>query len=180
MKNPSRLALASLSFAGAVVAQETAVTNRLPSIVVTATRVSDNVDATAATVSSVDSSDFKAGKFSSVAQALELVPGLSYVSSGTPGQQASVFVRGTEANHTLLLNPEHHLGPRRVVENSHHRRPTIRGKLRKQQGHGLRVLDCELPGDEVRAVLAKRPIDSFLVAAELLHQALCPLRIDGP
>ncbi len=103
MKNPSRLALASLSFAGAVVAQETAVTNRLPSIVVTATRISDNIDATAATVSSVDSSDFKAGKFSSVAQALELVPGLTYVSSGTPGQQASVFVRGTEANHTLLL-----------------------------------------------------------------------------
>lgn len=103
MKNPSRLAFASLSFAGAVVAQETAVTNRLPSIVVTATRVSDEVEATAATVTAIDSTDFKAGKFNSVAQALELVPSLTYVSSGTPGQQASVFVRGTEANHTLLL-----------------------------------------------------------------------------
>ena len=103
VKNPSRLALASLSFAGAVVAQENAVTNRLPSIVVTATRVSDSVDATAASVTSVDSSEFNAGKFNSVAQALELVPGVTYVSSGTPGQTASVFVRGTEANHTLLL-----------------------------------------------------------------------------
>ncbi len=103
MKKPSRLALASLSFAGAVMAQETSVTNRVPAVVVTATRVPDGIDATAATVTSVNSSDFNAGKFSSVAQALDLVPGLAYVSTGTPGQQSSVFMRGTEANHTLLL-----------------------------------------------------------------------------
>ncbi len=75
---------------------------QLPELVVTATRTPTPTAKTAATIATISKSDFEANGFTTVADALESVPGLSVVRNGTPGQATSVFTRGTESNHTLL------------------------------------------------------------------------------
>ena len=85
-------------------AQET-ITNaptRLTPLVVTATRTEEPVDKTAASVSVITRAAIEEQKFTSLAEALASVPGLVVARNGTPGQVTSVFLRGTESNHTLL------------------------------------------------------------------------------
>jgi vitamin B12 transporter len=74
----------------------------LPEFVVTATRTTTPVAATAASVSIITRADIESAGFTTVADALATVPGLIIVRNGTPGQATSVFSRGTESNHTLL------------------------------------------------------------------------------
>lgn len=75
---------------------------RLREVVVTATKIEQPVEQTAATVTVITREQIETRKISTLAEALESVPSLSVVRSGTPGQQTSVFTRGTESNHTLL------------------------------------------------------------------------------
>ncbi len=55
------------------------------------------------TVDHVDAREIEARQITSVAEALEALPGLAVVRSGSPGQQASLFVRGAESDQTLVL-----------------------------------------------------------------------------
>ena len=66
---------------------------QLPELVVTATRTPTPTAKTAATIATISKSDFEANGFTTVADALESVPGLSVVRNGTPGQATSVFTR---------------------------------------------------------------------------------------
>lgn len=74
----------------------------LPTVVVTATRTEEPVDKTAASVSVITRAAIDEQKFTTLAEALGSVPGLVVARNGTPGQATSVFIRGTESNHTLL------------------------------------------------------------------------------
>ena len=77
-------------------------TNRMTEVVITATKIAQPIEQTAAAVSIISRADIEEKKFSNLAEALEDIPSLSVVRNGTPGQVTSVFLRGTESNHTLL------------------------------------------------------------------------------
>ncbi len=74
-----------------------------PPFIVTATRNPERVDRTAASVTVVSRESFEGDGQTSVAGALDAVPGFNTARNGTPGQSTSLFTRGTEGNHTLLL-----------------------------------------------------------------------------
>jgi vitamin B12 transporter len=78
-------------------------TNRLPEVVITATRTAESPAATASSVTVITREQIEARQVHSLADALRGVPGMAVVTLGTPGQQTSVFTRGTESNHTLLI-----------------------------------------------------------------------------
>ncbi|HEV7786239.1 MAG TPA: TonB-dependent receptor plug domain-containing protein, partial [Thermoanaerobaculia bacterium] len=56
-----------------------------------------------ATVTVIDGEEIEARQSRDLADLLGSVPGLSVVQAGSPGQQTSVFIRGTNSNQTLLL-----------------------------------------------------------------------------
>jgi len=96
---------AFLAFAAALAASAPAQESppvRLPEVVVTATRVPVEVGQTAASISVITREQLEAQKFTTLADALQSVPGLVIARNGAPGQVTSVFLRGTESNHTLL------------------------------------------------------------------------------
>ena len=76
---------------------------QLPIIVVTAaTRNTQPVDTTATSTTVITHDDFENNQYTSVAQALMSVPGVTVVPSGVPGQVTSVFTRGTDSDMTLF------------------------------------------------------------------------------
>ena len=56
-----------------------------------------------AAVTVIDGKEIEARQSHDLADLLTTVPGLSVVQAGSPGQQTSVFTRGTNSNQTLLL-----------------------------------------------------------------------------
>ena len=72
-------------------------------IAVTATRVPSQVVNLPAGVTIIDRRTIEERGYVSLVDALEAVPGLRVVQSGGPGSQSSVFVRGTNSNHVLVL-----------------------------------------------------------------------------
>ena len=94
--------LAILSASAIAQESKTNAPSVLPTVVVTATRTEEPVDKTAASVSVITRTAIAEQKFTTLAEALASVPGLVVARNGTPGQATSVFLRGTESNHTLL------------------------------------------------------------------------------
>ena len=72
-------------------------------IVVTATRVPSVVADLPAGVTVIDSATIQDRGYVSLVDALAAVPGLRVVQLGGPGSQSSVFIRGTNSNHVLVL-----------------------------------------------------------------------------
>lgn len=72
-------------------------------IIITATRVAQTADETLAPVTVITREDIERRQVRSVPEALRTVPGLSLANSGGPGKLTSVFLRGTEADHVLVL-----------------------------------------------------------------------------
>ena len=72
-------------------------------LVVTATRLATPRGELASSVTVITAEDIQRRQFRSVPQALRSVPGLHVVQTGGPGQQTSVFMRGANSNHTLVL-----------------------------------------------------------------------------
>jgi vitamin B12 transporter len=75
----------------------------LPDVVVTATRVPTAVQDIPAGVSVITRQDIETNGYNTLAQALSSVPGVRVSPSGGEGGQASVFIRGTNSNHVLVL-----------------------------------------------------------------------------
>lgn len=75
----------------------------LPETVVTATRVPTPIERIPAGVTVIDRETIEARGYRSLAEALAAVPGLAAVPSGGAGQTASVFMRGTNSSHVLVL-----------------------------------------------------------------------------
>ncbi len=72
-------------------------------IVVTATRIPTPELEIGSSVSVVSADDIASRQLQSLPDVLKQVPGLNVVQSGGPGGQTSVFMRGTNSNHTKVL-----------------------------------------------------------------------------
>ena len=95
------LVLLSLNFAvGVVVADEAKLQ---PEVIVTATRVAQTVDDTLADVSIISRQDIEASATRDISDLLRLQAGIDIARTGGPGGQTSVFLRGTNNNHVLVL-----------------------------------------------------------------------------
>jgi vitamin B12 transporter len=101
MRFPVIAAAASLPLVFSVQAASAPVT--LEPLVVTATRTPESEDQTLASVSVIDREEIERRQFRSVPDALRGLPGVSVAGSGGPGQPTSIFLRGTNAGHVLVL-----------------------------------------------------------------------------
>lgn len=99
------LVILGIALAGAADprAQALAEATTTPELVVTATRVEAPLDQATSSVTVITADQIERRQQRTVIDALRTVPGLSVVQSGPIGSQTSVFMRGTNANHTLVL-----------------------------------------------------------------------------
>ncbi len=74
-----------------------------PTIVVTATRTTQTADETLAAVTVITRRDIERSQARSVQDLLRGEPGISISNNGGPGKATSVFLRGTESDHVLVL-----------------------------------------------------------------------------
>jgi vitamin B12 transporter len=72
-------------------------------VVVTATRIPTPEEQVASSITVVTADDIAARQWQTLPDVLKQVPGLNLVQSGGPGGQTSVFMRGTNSNHTKVL-----------------------------------------------------------------------------
>ncbi len=75
----------------------------LGQVVVTATRIEEAVENVPSSVTVITSEDFGKKQATTVLEVLRGVPGLDVVQSGGPGKTASVFIRGGNSDHTLVM-----------------------------------------------------------------------------
>jgi vitamin B12 transporter len=97
-----RMLFAALAFAAPVNAHAQDATT-LPEQVVTATRIPTLIEQIPAGVSVIDRATIEAHGYTTLVDALNTVPGLHVVQSGGPGGNASLFIRGTNSDHVLVL-----------------------------------------------------------------------------
>ena len=75
----------------------------LEPVIVTATRTEVPAGKVLATVELLSGDELMRQPASDLGDALRFVPGVEVARLGGPGQQTSLFVRGTESNHVLVL-----------------------------------------------------------------------------
>lgn len=92
----------SLAMPGTASAQATGPAP-LDTIVVTATRTPTPVDRVPASVSVVTRADIERNAWATLPEALRTLPGMTVVSSGGAGANTSVFMRGNNSDHVLVL-----------------------------------------------------------------------------
>ena len=80
-----------------------AASTHLDQLVVTATRVPTSVKNTGSSVSVITREEIELKQFQTLSDALKSVPGLHVSESGGRGALTSVFARGTNSNHILVL-----------------------------------------------------------------------------
>ncbi len=72
-------------------------------VVVTATRIATPIEQVASSITVIDAADIESRQQRSLPDILRDVPGLNLVQSGGEGGQTSIFMRGTNSNHTKVL-----------------------------------------------------------------------------
>ena len=72
-------------------------------VIVTATRTAQTIDETLASVIVIDRSTIEQSQALDTADLLRRHAGLDVARNGGPGQTTSVFIRGAESNHTLIM-----------------------------------------------------------------------------
>lgn len=75
----------------------------LPDTLVTATRTDTPIEQVGSSVTVITAADIERRQYRTVHDALNAVPGLRVVQLGGPGRQTSVFARGANSNHVLVL-----------------------------------------------------------------------------
>jgi vitamin B12 transporter len=75
----------------------------IETVVVTATRTPTPQAQVASSISVVTAADIAAKQTQTLPDALRTVPGLNVVQTGGPGEQTSIFMRGTDSNHVKVL-----------------------------------------------------------------------------
>jgi vitamin B12 transporter len=104
MFRSSRLALAvATAFVLPALAQADEVSTDLDQVVVTASRTEQAASQVLAASTVIDRADIERLQPSSLAELLRGVPGVSIANNGGPGKSTSVFMRGTDADHVLVL-----------------------------------------------------------------------------
>lgn len=97
------LALAGPLVPGALRAQASPDTTRLPGVVVTADRLPRPIGSTTAAVTVLTGESLRAAGVTHLVDALRSVPGVALVRSGSLGAQTSLFLRGGESDYVRLL-----------------------------------------------------------------------------
>ncbi len=87
----------------AALAQTPGPLNQLEPMVVSATRTASRVDQLVADVTVLSRSDIEKSEGRTLVELLSQQPGIQFSSNGGLGKSASLFIRGLEARHTLLL-----------------------------------------------------------------------------
>jgi vitamin B12 transporter len=77
--------------------------DELQTIVITATRIPTPVLQVASSITVVTAADIEARQERTFADVLKDIPGLNVVQTGGPGGETSVFMRGTNSNHTKVF-----------------------------------------------------------------------------
>jgi vitamin B12 transporter len=75
----------------------------LPETIVTATGTETGPERLPAGVTVIGRRDIEERGYQTVAEALFAIPGVNLAATGGPGQQTSIFTRGTNSNHTLVM-----------------------------------------------------------------------------
>lgn len=75
----------------------------LLTILITASRFAETADETLAPVTVITREEIEERQIASVEEALRQVPGITFGGNGGRGQTHSLFMRGTESNHVLVL-----------------------------------------------------------------------------
>jgi vitamin B12 transporter len=78
-------------------------TTVLDTIIVTATRTAQTADETLSSVTVLTQDDIQRQQAQSVQELLRGLPGINIANNGGPGKATSVFMRGTESDHVLVL-----------------------------------------------------------------------------
>jgi vitamin B12 transporter len=94
--------LGAMALCGGACAAD-ALDNPLQTIVVTATRIPTPVADVASSITVVTAADIEARQERTFADVLKDIPGLNVVQTGGPGGVTSVFMRGTNSNHTKVF-----------------------------------------------------------------------------
>ncbi len=92
-----------VSCAGVAAVAQAQVAESPEPIVVTATRIPTPEAEVASSITVVTADDIEARQLRTLPDLLQQVPGLNVVQTGGPGGQTSVFMRGTNSNHTKVL-----------------------------------------------------------------------------
>ena len=79
----------------------------LPTIVVSPTLVPTPVSEIGNSVTVITADDMERKQERTLPDALKDVPGLNVVQTGGPGGQTSIFIRGTDSNHTKAVSYTH-------------------------------------------------------------------------
>jgi vitamin B12 transporter len=87
----------------ALAAPNAATDDELETLVVTATRIPTPELDVASSITVITAEDIAARQVRTLPDLLKEVPGLNLVQTGGPGGQTSVFMRGTNSNHTKVL-----------------------------------------------------------------------------
>jgi vitamin B12 transporter len=95
------LAAALLSVFSSAFADEA--TTDLSGVVVTATRTEQTQDQTLSAITVIDRADIERLQPASLADLLRGTPGMQLANNGGPGKATSIFLRGTESDHVLVL-----------------------------------------------------------------------------
>ncbi|MFC7334172.1 TonB-dependent receptor plug domain-containing protein [Rhodocista pekingensis] len=77
--------------------------SRVEEIVVTATRTPTPIDRIPASVSVIDREEIRRNAWQTLPDALRTLPGAALTRSGGPGGNSSLFLRGTNSDHVLVL-----------------------------------------------------------------------------
>ncbi len=99
----SLMLLAAVSFSSSIQADDEETLELKPDVVVTPSRMAEPLDKTLASVSVITREDIGLSVAQDLVELLRLQPGVDIVRSGGPGAQTSVFLRGSNSNHVLVL-----------------------------------------------------------------------------
>lgn len=102
MNHTLKLGLTSLALINSAFAEELPL-YQLDDMVVTATRSPQPIGNLVADVSIIPAADIRAAGQSTLVELLQTQPGVEISSNGGPGASASVYLRGANAGHTLVL-----------------------------------------------------------------------------
>jgi vitamin B12 transporter len=75
----------------------------LPEVVVSTNRLDTPLSQVANSMSIITAKDIENKQAGTVLDALQGVPGLTLLQNGAPGENSSIFIRGADASHTLVL-----------------------------------------------------------------------------
>jgi vitamin B12 transporter len=99
----SRFACISAAAVTACLQPVVAHSEPIEAIVVTATRTAQDADAVLGSIDVISGDELQRWPGADVAEALRMRTGIEIARTGGPGQQTSLFLRGTDSNHVLLL-----------------------------------------------------------------------------